>query len=161
MNPVRTREDCINWLTLEEVDQEVFAAFVGAQQHARKFDFDAYEKEAWPNDPGAGVRPGTVLLNGGGEVWDRWQFLEYLAVGIVWRLQAMAERKGVDLQHVDVASALGSPSFHEKGFEHPYWSYLGGEVKTITDAELEALPKAQRDALLKSARTGKPVVAGL
>ena len=158
MNPVRTREDCINWLTLEEVEQEVFAAFVGAQRHAKTFDFAAYHKEASPNDPDVWVQPGTVLFACGDAAWDRWSFLEYMAAGIVWRLKALAERKGVDLQHFDVASALGSPSFHEKGFDCPYWQYLGGEVQTITDADIAAMPEAQRKAFMAAVDSGKPVV---
>ncbi|GKS91581.1 hypothetical protein [Acidovorax sp. SUPP2539] len=35
LTPVRIREDCIIWLTFEQVEKEVFGVFVGAQQHAR------------------------------------------------------------------------------------------------------------------------------
>ena len=157
MNPVRTREDCFDWLTLEEVEQEVFGAFVGAQQHTRNFDFAAFHAEASRNDPAYVMQPGTVLFTDGAPAWGRGQFLEYLAAGIVWRLQALAKRKGVDLADFDPAGLLNSPAFRDKGFGAPYFAYLGGEVRTLGDEAFKALPLAQQRALKASARSGRPV----
>lgn len=158
LKPVRTREDCLSWLTLDEVQTEVFGAFVGAQQHARNFDFAAYYAEAEPGDPNYVVMPGTVrFANDGQAAWDRYSFLEYMLAGIVWRMRALAERKGVDLQYFELTDLLGSSVFRERGFADPYFSFLGGEVRTITDADVEAMPAAQRKALKAAAQSGKPV----
>ncbi|MBF9264286.1 hypothetical protein [Paracidovorax cattleyae] len=157
LNPARTRQDCIDWLTLEEVEQEVFAAFVGARQHAQQFDFAAYHAEASDNDPGLAVLPGTVCFAEGENAWDRWSFLEYMLAGVVWRLEALAKRKGVDLQYFDLGNLLGSGAFRDKGFADPYFAFLGGEVQTVTDADIDAMPDAQRRALKAAIKAGKPV----
>lgn len=157
MNPARTREDVLSWLTMDEVQAEVFGAFVGAQQHTRKFDFATYHADGSDNDPGYQLQDGTVLFVDGEPAWSRAQFLEYLVAGIAWRLEALAKRKGVDLTHYNIAeSVLGPihrPTVEEK-LQDSFFSYLGGEVLTMTDEQMEALPDAQRKAL----KSGKPVV---
>lgn len=73
------------------------------------------------------------------------------------RLEALAERKGVDLFGYDLAGALPGPVGCGTALEklaHPAYSHLAGEVYTITDEQMEALPDAQREAL----KSGKPVV---
>ncbi len=157
LKPVRTREDCLDWLTLEEVEREVFGAFVGAQSHTRRFDFAAYHAEASGNAPDYVMQPDTVLFEDGGTAWHRASFLEYMLAGVVWRLQALAKAKGVDLSDFDVGSALSSPSFTRKGFEDPYYKYLGGVVRDFSDEDLKALPPAERKALKASLRNRTPV----
>lgn len=153
LNPVHTREDCFSWLTFDEVGREVFGAFVGAQQHARKYDFGAHYAAAEPNDPDYVVVPGTVrFANDGGPAWDRSDFLEYMLAGIVWRLTALAERKGVDLKCFDLSAVLGSLVFKEKGFSDPYFSFLGGTVLSLSDADVAALPAAKRKAIKAAAK---------
>ncbi len=66
MNPVRTRQDCCDWLTLDEVETEVFGAFTGALQHIRHHDFAADASA----DGGSGLQDGT-LLTPEGEPWVR------------------------------------------------------------------------------------------
>ncbi|GKS98314.1 hypothetical protein AVKW3434_03020 [Acidovorax sp. SUPP3434] len=154
LKPVRTREDCFEWLKLEEVQEEVFAAFVGAKRHFRTWDFDSEAVEA---DSSLPLLPGTVI-SADGEPWaDRWSFLEYMLAGIVWRVEALARSKGVDLTQCDVASCLGSPLFAREGFSAPVYSSLGGAVTTITDAQIRALPAAQRKALKAAVKAGRPV----
>ncbi|MPT05680.1 MAG: hypothetical protein E2582_15880 [Delftia sp.] len=150
LKPVRTREDCISWLTLEDVEREVFGAFIGAKRHAQKFDFAAYHADASGSDPAYELQADTVLFSDGQPAWDRAEFLQYLAAGIVWRLEALAKRKGVDLEQFDPASLIASPAFASEGFSAPYFAYLGGEVLDVTADQLTA---AQRKAL----KSGKPV----
>ena len=60
----------------------------------------------------------------------------------------------------DISEAISGPldcSTVEERLAHPYWKPLGGEVKTLTDADLDALPAVQRDAILNSAATGKSI----
>lgn len=155
LKPVRTREDCIDWLTMEEVEKEVFAAFVGAQRHARTWDFN---QDAVDLDPKCALQPGTVLQADGQPWWSRAEFLRYMAVGIVWRLEALAKRKGVDdLDRFDVAGALGAPAFKQDGFADPYFAFLGGEVHTISNVDIESMPPAQRKAFKAAMKAGKPV----
>lgn len=155
LNPVRTREDCLSWIDYAEVEQEVFGAFVGAQQHTRKFDFAAFHADASGNDPDFVMEPDTVLFSIGGTAWDRSSFLEYLAAGIVWRLEALAKRKGVDLADFDPAAVVNCPSFREKGFDDPYFAFLGGRVRTFSQAEVDALPTAQRKAIKAAIRKAR------
>lgn len=146
LKPVRTREDSHSWLTIGEVEEEVFAAFVGARSHARNWDFNKDAKEMGPD---CELQPDTVV-QANGHVWhDRSDFLSYLSAGIVWRLEALAKRKGVDLADFDVAGYLGAHNC--KCLESvPYFKYLGGEVHTVT---ADQLTPAQRKAI----KAGKPV----
>lgn len=80
---------------------------------------------------------------------DRADFLSYLSAGIVWRLEALAKRKGVDLADFDAAGYLSANSC-ECLESTPYFKYLGGEVLDVTADQLTA---AQRKAL----KSGKPV----
>lgn len=155
LKPARTREECINWLTLEEVEKEVFAAFVGAQSHTRHWDF---ANDAAEQGPESVLEPGTVVAASDGQLWwSRSQFLEYMAVGIVWRLEALAKRKGVDLFDFDVSNFLNSPVFREKGFAAPYFASLGGEVHTVSEVDIDAMPEAQRKAFKAAMKACKPV----
>lgn len=134
LKPVRTREDCFNWLTLEEIEREVFGAFVGARSHARNWDFN---KDAEEMGPECALQPGTVV-QATGHVWhDRADFLSYLSAGIVWRLEALAKRKGVDLADFDAAGYLSANSC-ECLESTPYFKYLGGEVLDVTADQLTA-----------------------
>lgn len=69
----------------------------------------------------------------------------------------LAERKGVDLFGYDLNEALPGPVGCKTALEklaHPAYSHLAGEVYTITDEQMDALPEAQRTAL----KAGKPAV---
>lgn len=153
LRPARTRDDCVSWLTLEEVEQEVFGAFVGAQRHTRTWDF---ERDALELDPDFALQPGTVMSANGEPWWSRERYMEYMLAGVVWRLVALAERKGVKASVSEVADTLRAPVFEQEGFKAPYFAPMGGEVQTITDADIEALPVAQQEALKAAIRTGKP-----
>ncbi|CAM4261153.1 GNAT family N-acetyltransferase [Comamonas aquatilis] len=148
LEPVRTREDCINWITLQEIETEVFGAYAGARMHALKHDFAADVQSDHPDDH---LIPGSILHADGSAYHDRGMFLEYMLCGIVWRLQALAERKGVDLGNSDIGEALTGPAgtIADK-LADPYFNYLAGEVQTITKAEIEAMPPAQRKAMKKA-----------
>lgn len=132
LQPARTREDCIGWLTLEEVEREVFAAFVGAQRHTRTWDF---ERDALDLDPDCALQPGTVVSVSGDPWWDRAQHLEYMLAGVVWRLVSLAESKGVKASASEVADTLRCRAFQQEGFKAPYFAPLGGAVQTITNAD--------------------------
>lgn len=123
MKPVATFADCFDWLTIEEVQAEVLAAFQGARRHALEYDFAADAREI-----GVPLQPGAVLDDDGNPWWGRMQFIEYMAAGIVWRLKALAKRKGVDVSDFDVAGYLSAPVFAEHGFAAPYFSFLGDGV---------------------------------
>lgn len=147
LKPVRTREDLFGWLSLEDVEKEVFAAYVGAKQHALKHDFEADARVDYADDP---LMPGTVLFKDGTPWHDRSDFLEYMLCGIVWRLEALAERKGVALDRLNMSDAVQGPPGCPKAVDklaHPRWNYLAGEVQTITKAEIDAMPPAQRKAM--------------
>lgn len=150
LEPVRTREDCVSWITLQEIEREVFGAYVGAKMRTLKHDFEADARVDYADDP---LVPGTILFQDGTPWTDRADFLEYMLCGIVWRLEALAERKGVDLSRLDMGEAVVGPVDCLKAVDklaHPEWNYLAGEVQTITKAEIEAMPPAQRKAMKKA-----------
>lgn len=49
MNHVRTREDCFDWLTMDEVQTEAFAAYVGAKRYFETHDFAAETRDNSPH----------------------------------------------------------------------------------------------------------------
>lgn len=155
MNPVRTREDCFDWLTMDEVQTEAFAAYVGAKRYFETYDFAAEMNDS----PYAAdhVQPGGITHADGSAYVGRGEFLEHVLLGLVWRLEVLAERKGVDLSGCVLAEALPGPVGCKTAAEklaHPAYSHLAGEVYTITDEQMDALPEAQRTAL----KAGKPAV---
>lgn len=155
LQPVRTREDLFAWISLEDVEREVFAAYVGAKQHALKHDFEADARADYGDNP---LVAGTILFKDGSPWHDRHHFLEYMLCGIVWRLEALAERKGVDLEHLDMSNAVVGPTGSLKAADklaHPYWNYLAGEVQTITKADIEAMPPAQRKAMKQALKASQ------
>lgn len=158
MKPVRTREDCIDWLTMEEVEREVFGAVVGARQHFLKYDFAAQAAEDPDSD--TVIQDGTVVDQDGHSWVDRSCFLEYMLKGIVWRTIQLAESKGVQLDLRSFAEEglpLG-PRFASiaEALADPYFAYLAGEVKTVTKADIDAMPVAERKAFKAALRTAKP-----
>lgn len=156
MNPVRTREDCFDWLTMDDVQTEAFAAYVGAKRYFETHDFAAETRDASPHAEDH-VQPGGITYADGSTYVGRGQFLEHMLLGVVLRLEALAERKGVDLFGYDLAEALSGPVGCKTALEklaHPAYSHLAGEVYTITDEQMDALPETQRTAL----KAGKPAV---
>lgn len=123
--PVRTRGDCFDWVNEEDVQLEVWTAFRGAVRYFMDYDFDSDVREASgpPGHPGAGLIPGTVLCEDDGQPWqDRSHFLQVLLTGIVWRLEALAERRGV---------ALGGEHGYDGEFKPPL---RGGRMLTASEA---------------------------
>lgn len=151
LKPVRTREDCFNWLTLEEVEREVFGAFIGAKRHFQTYDFAAESRESeFPSDH---LPPGEIVHSDGSPYVGRDSFMELLIAGVVWRLEALAERRNVDLPHRELVGLLEGPSGCKTAAErlaHPLYKCLGGEVIELT---ADQLTPAQRKAI----KAGKPV----
>lgn len=68
LKSVRTREDCVDWITLQEIESEVFGAYVGARTRALKHDFEADALVDYADDP---LMPGTILFKDGTPWTDR------------------------------------------------------------------------------------------
>lgn len=129
---------------------------MGAKRYFETHDFAAETRDASPHAEDH-VQPGGITYADGSTYVGRGQFLEHVLLGVVLRLEALAERKGVDLFGYDLAEALTGPVGCKTALEklaHPAFSHLAGEVYTITDEQMDALPEAQRTAL----KSGKPAV---
>lgn len=75
MNPVRTREDCFDWLTMDEVQTEAFAAYVGAKRYFETHDFAAETRDDSPHAEDH-VQPGGITYADGSAYVGRGQFLD-------------------------------------------------------------------------------------
>lgn len=152
--PVVTRQDCHSWLSEEDVQTEVWAAYRGAVRHTDQCDFADLLGDMGQQTP---LPPGSVLADDGTACWDRGAFLDYLAAGIVWRLRALAERRGVDLSRFDPVGTIDCPLYREQGFSAPYFAPLGGEVQAFhfdSEREMRAFMKAQGMSHKKKAPAG-------
>lgn len=131
MNPVRTREDLYSWLSMADIETEVFGAYVGAMRYFRTHDFAAESRESsYPDDH---VLDGGIVTKDGAAYVGPGHFLEHVLVGLAWRLEALADRKGVDLGGYALDTALAGPAGARTAAEklaHPLYSHLGGEVLT-------------------------------
>lgn len=157
LKPARTREECINWLNLRDVDLEVFAAFTGAEKYFLEHDFSKDVLD------GAGpCIPNTVVsMSHEGEVpvTSRDAFLETVLLFVTWRILALAERAGVSLDSLDISLPPGCDSARE-ALQTSYWApWLGGQVRTITEAEFKTLPKEMQRTMKAAARSGQRVKA--
>jgi len=75
MNTVRTREDCFDWLTMDEVQTEAFAAYVGAKRYFETHDFAAETRDDSPHAEDHVLSGGITYADGSAYV-GRGQFLE-------------------------------------------------------------------------------------
>ncbi|MES2362887.1 MAG: hypothetical protein V4646_13980 [Pseudomonadota bacterium] len=148
LKPVRTREDCFSWLNLRDIDIEVFAAVTGAQKYFRERQI---EEELIPE---------TVLCKDDGTPYiDRSAFLETVVMFIAWRLWALGERNGVGVESGDIGlpSNIDPQTAMQALKTSHYAPWVGGKVRTITDAEFKTLPKDMQRAMRAAAKSGKTV----
>lgn len=142
LKPVRTREDCFDWLTEDEVQTEVWAAFRGARRFCLDEDFDSANLDVG----GGGLLEGTVLdkVDGVPHI-DRSYFLGRLMDFIFWRIAALAEARGV-LVDDNPCLPMGDEeeTIRERIAAHVWGKYAGGEVRTYqfkTEHEAAAFAK--------------------
>ncbi len=135
--PVRTREDCFTWITEDELQSELWAAFNSAVRHYREFDFEA---DCIADSAGEPVLnsfvKGTLITTLDGTPWaDRRSFFAILLNLVVWRFQALAERKGVfpDFFMFPPGDLPDGCLTASDVFKHDFFGpILGGLVQTLT-----------------------------
>lgn len=161
--PVRTREDCFSWITEDELQSELWAAYRSAVRHYREFDFEA---DCIADSAGEPVLnsfvKGTLITTLDGTPWaGRQSFFALLLSLVVWRFEALAERKGVSydpclLPPGDLPAGCKTAS---DVFKHDFFGpILGGLVQTLEfDSKREArtfMRSLKRQALKKKAPAG-------
>jgi hypothetical protein len=155
--PVRTREDCFSWVTETELQDELWAAYRAAVRHYREFDFEA---ECIADSAGEPVAnsfiTGTLISTLDGRPWaGRGSFFTLLLSLVVWRFEALAERRGVSYD-----PCLSPPGDLPAGcatasdvFKHPFFGpILGGPVLTLdlgSRGEARAFMRALKKMALK------------
>lgn len=145
LDPVQTREACTDWLSIEDVEREAFAAMVAAKSFSKGYAFmsdsDVPDGTDWPDAPEQSLG---------------WLTPSDLLVDVVRifsaRLQTLAVERGVAISCV---SGAGGDLEGLDRLEKRYGTHMKGKVQTITDADIKAMPPAQRKAFKEAVRTGK------
>ena len=156
LKPVRTRLDCMDWLTEKDVDLEIYAALRGAQKYYEDFDFSSGLDDGFDS-----LIEGTVISKTHGEpVVDRECFLETVVMFIAWRLWALGERKGVHVHSFDVDLPPGMETAMQALKTSPWHPWLNATVKevNITPEQFKALPPDVQKLMRKIAKSGKPFI---
>ncbi|MCS4511866.1 hypothetical protein [Xylophilus ampelinus] len=147
MKPVRTREDCIGWLSLEDVEREAFASLVAAKAFSKRYDFlsdlDVPEGQDWPDSADGSIgwlTPEDVVAD----------CIRIFSA----RMQVLAQSRGVAIQSM---AGVGGELESLASLEKRYGDHIKGQVHTITEADIAAMPVAHRKALRAAIKTGKAV----
>ena len=159
LKPVRTREDCFSWVTNEQLELELFAAFRGARKYYEDYDFSSDLDDGFDK-----LIEGTILAESDGlPVASRETFLHLFLMFFVWRVRALSERSGVDFSDGDLGLPMGMNTALEAIKTSAWHPWLNASVKqvTITAEQFKSLPPDVQMVMRKIAKSGKPFIEKL